>query len=172
MITDLVRMEDGQASIDWQRLLQTPLDDLESEEVLAALSLVDVTAKALAQRAKELKPKASEIVMAMGEKKTEKTFRVAGGATGLAVEVTKKGDTLKVDEAALRTVLKEVGIPEEDIFDRLPVLNDKKLETAIVQGRVTEEHVARFTSKRPSAPAVSVKEAPFGITKAKLLGHG
>jgi len=168
MTMDMVRMDDGVVDIDWSRLLQTPIENLSQEEVVVALSLVDVTKKALADREKALKAAAVPIVTERGVVKTAKTKRFGGGEA--QVEVTQKADTLTVDVPKLRAVMTRTGVAEGDIFDRLPVLNNKKLEAAIVIGVFNEEQVAEFTSKKANSPAVSVKSVVFGVTKAKLLG--
>lgn len=167
----LVERDDrGLVQVDWNGLLTRPVEDLTDGEVFAALSLCDLGSKAMGDRAKALKARASQAVETIGENHTAQTRKLA--LDGVEVHVTTPAPKVTINEVALRLLLQKRGLPVSMVFDTVTkeVLNETSLEQLIASGEFSDDDIESFTSEKAGSPRLSVKKHVGGLTKADLLG--
>lgn len=157
-------------TIDWQALLKRPLSEMADDEVFAGFTLLDVVAKALGERSSTMKGRVRDLVIASGEEVTESTVELRIGDS--VVRVTSPSPSVKVDEAAIRALIRRrQDLDLDAAFDQAWVLSQPKLERLIVSGMLSDEEVESFTvTGPPPTPRVQVKSAALGVTKKQLLG--
>ena len=151
--------------ISAQDLLRTPVEELDDSGKATAWSVLDLLSKKVIKgRTVELRDALLERAKEVGEEgvsagKQPKFTAKMGGAKVTNTQIAGK---VTIDEAALKMVLAEKGIPHGKVFVERTVveLNEKALEGLIAAELLTDEDVEQFTS-------VAAPTHRLTVTKAK-----
>lgn len=178
--TSLIRPKGAEItvhSIDWTRLLQRPAEELSDVEVEIAYGFLDAISKAGKARMTEMKARLREMIEQRGHQQAAKTLALETDSGG-EYRLTRSSGSKRIDEPALHAVLQERGMPLSAVFDTVQVpaherltLNQERLEALIQSGRLSQDEVDRFTTIRIPTPRLSVRQAPFGLSRDTILGR-
>lgn len=161
-------------TIKADELLAKPVGDMTTEEAVYAASILDVIAKKIEPRCKELKERLKAEANARGQPDPDgKGHKILTLLDGAGVTVQKKVASLP-DDTELKALLAAREIPVKKVYDEVPtfVLNAAKLDFLVQAGKISVEEVSKMKKvtysvliDKPEPVANLLEEAKKGKKK-------